>query len=60
MANSKKKNKKKLKPDWKKAASALENSLGKRVEIKQRKANNLLTIEIDNLAELKEIVEKLK
>lgn len=61
VADSKKeKTKKKLKPDWKKAASALENSLGKRVEIKQRKANNLLTIEIDNLAELKEIVEKLK
>lgn len=56
----KEKTKKKLKPDWKKAASDLENSLGKKVEIKQRKTNNLLTIEIDNLAELEKIVEKLK
>lgn len=58
--NKKTKKKNQLEPDWEQAASELEDNLGKRVKIKQRKNNNLLTIEIDNLAELKKIVKKLK
>lgn len=45
---------------WQQAAAELENNLGTKVKIKQRKKNNLLTIEIDSVDRLKELVKKLK
>ncbi|TDO73725.1 ParB family chromosome partitioning protein [Halanaerobium saccharolyticum] len=58
------KEKKEKKPEldqvWQQAASELEKNLGTKVKIKQRKKNNLLTIELDSLDKLKELVEKLK
>ena len=56
----KKKKKKELAPDWEKAASELEKNLGTKVKIKQRQKNNLLTIEIDSVEKLNELVERLK
>lgn len=56
----KKKEKKELDQAWQQAASELEKNLGTKVKIKQRQKNNLLTIELDSVEKLKELVEKLK
>lgn len=56
----KKKEKAELDKSWQRAAAELEKNLGTRVKIKQRKKNNLLTIELDSVDKLKELVEKLK
>ena len=56
----KKKEKKELDQAWQQAASELEKNLGAKVKIKQRQKNNLLTIELDSVEKLKELVEKLK
>lgn len=55
-----KKEKKELNSAWKQAAAKLEKNLGTKVKIKQRKKNNLLTIELDSVDKLNELVEKLK
>ena len=55
-----KKEKKELNSDWKQAAAKLEKNLGTKVKIKQRKKNNLLTIELASVDKLNELVEKLK
>jgi len=56
----KKEEKTELDQVWQQAASELEKNLGTRVKIKQRKKNNLLTIELDSLDQLNELVKKLK
>ena len=56
----KKKEKAELDKSWQQAAAELEKNLGTRVKIKQRKKNNLLTIELDSVDKLKELVKKLK
>ncbi len=56
----KKKEKAELDKSWQQAAAELEKNLGTRVKIKQRKKSNLLTIELDSVDKLKELVEKLK
>jgi ParB family chromosome partitioning protein len=56
---AKKKKKSGLPQDWQQAASKLEKKLGTKVKIKQRKKNNLLTIELDSVESLNELVEKL-
>lgn len=55
----KKKEKKDLPAEWQNAAVKLEENLGTRVKIKQRKKNNLLTIELNSIEKLNELVEKL-
>lgn len=57
----KKENKKQeeLTAAWKKAEAELEKSLQTKVRIKKRKKNNLLTIEIDNLEKLNQLIKKL-
>lgn len=56
----KKKEKAELDQAWQKAAAELEKKLGTKVKIKQRKKNNLLTIELDSVDKLNELVKKLK
>lgn len=56
----KKEKKAELDQAWQQAASELEKNLGTKVKIKQRKKNNLLTIELDSVDKLKELVKKLK
>lgn len=56
----KEKEKEGLAPVWKNAELKLEKQLGTKVRIKKRKKNNLLTIEINNIAKLNELIEKLK
>jgi ParB family chromosome partitioning protein len=56
----KKKQEKKLDQVWQQAAAELEKNLGTKVKIKQRQKNNLLTIELDSVDKLNELVEKLK
>lgn len=51
--------KKELPAEWQSAAVKLEENLGTRVKIKQRKKNNLLTIELESIEKLNELVEKL-
>jgi ParB family chromosome partitioning protein len=55
----KKKEKEELPQAWQQAAAELEKKLGTKVKIKQRKKNNLLTIELDSVDRLNELVEKL-
>lgn len=55
----KKKQKKELSSEWKKGIEKLEKSLGKKVKIKQRQKNNLVTIEINDLKELNELIKNL-
>lgn len=55
----KKKEKKELPQAWQQAAAELEKKLGTKVKIKQRKKNNLLTIELDSVDSLNELVKKL-
>ena len=55
----KKKEKEELPQAWQQAAAELEQKLGTKVKIKQRKKNNLLTIELDSVDRLNELVEKL-
>lgn len=57
--NEKKKEKKELPAVWKDAAAKLEKNLGTKVKIKQRKKNNLLTIELKSVDKLNELLEKL-
>ncbi len=45
---------------WQRGAAELEKKLKTRVKIKKRKKNNLLTIELDSVDKLNELVEKLK
>lgn len=54
-----KQKKEELKPVWQKAAVELEKKLNTKVKIKQRKKNKLLTIEIDNIEKLNELLDKL-
>ena len=56
----KKKEKAELDQAWQQAAAELEKNLGTKVNIKQRQKNNLLTIELDSVDKLKELIEKLK
>lgn len=56
----KKKKEKKLDQVWQQAAAELEEKLGTKVKIKQRQKNNLLTIELNSVDKLNELVEKLK
>ena len=56
----KKEEKPELDQVWQQAVLELEKKLGTKVKIKQRKKNNLLTIELDSVDKLKELVEKLK
>ena len=56
----KKKEKTELDQIWQQAAAELEKNLGTKVKIKQRQKTNLLTIELDNVDKLNELVEKLK
>ena len=56
----KKKEKTELNQAWKQGAAELEKNLGTKVKIKQRQKNNLLTIELDSVDKLNELVEKLK
>ncbi|MFW5885654.1 MAG: ParB/RepB/Spo0J family partition protein [Halanaerobium sp.] len=56
----KKKEKAELSPAWQQGAAELEKKLGTKVKIKQRKKNNLLTIELDSVDKLNELVDKLK
>lgn len=58
-ANKKKTEVKSLGADWENALSKLEKKLETKVEIKQRKKNNLLTIEIDSLDKLNQLINKL-
>ncbi|MFN2340481.1 MAG: ParB/RepB/Spo0J family partition protein [Halanaerobium sp.] len=61
LKDKKKKNKeKKLDQVWQQAAAELEEKLGTKVKIKQRQKNNLLTIELNSVDKLNELVEKLK
>ena len=55
----KKKEKEELPQVWQQAAAELEKKLGTKVNIKQRKKNNLLTIELDSVDRLNELVKKL-
>ncbi|MGM0499855.1 MAG: ParB/RepB/Spo0J family partition protein [Bacillota bacterium] len=55
----KKKQKEELEPAWQKAAVELEKKLKTKVKIKQRKKNKLLTIEIDNIEKLNNLLDKL-
>ncbi|MGP3778265.1 ParB/RepB/Spo0J family partition protein [Halanaerobium saccharolyticum] len=55
----KKKEKEELPQAWQQAAAELEKKLGTKVKIKQRKKNNLLTIELDSVDRLNELVKKL-
>jgi len=55
----KKKEKEELPQVWQQAAAELEKKLGTKVKIKQRKKNNLLTIELDSVDRLNELVKKL-
>ncbi|CCU79894.1 Chromosome (plasmid) partitioning protein ParB / Stage 0 sporulation protein J [Halanaerobium saccharolyticum subsp. saccharolyticum DSM 6643] len=58
--NEKKKNKKQeLEPIWQEAAVELEKKLKTKVNIKKRKKNNLLTIEIDSIEKLNDLLDKL-
>ncbi len=56
---NKKKKKNELEPVWQKAAARLEKKLKTKVNIKKRKKNNLLTIEIDSIDKLNDLLEKL-
>ena len=56
----KKKEKAELDQAWKQAAAELEKNLGSKVKIKQRQKNNLLTIELESVDKLNELVEKLR
>lgn len=56
----KKEEKVELDQAWQQAAAELEKNLGTKVKIKQRKKNNLLTIELDSVDKLNELVKKLK
>jgi ParB family chromosome partitioning protein len=55
-----KKKKEELGQIWQQAASELEKKLKTKVKIKKRKKNNLLTIELDSVDKLNELLEKLK
>ena len=55
----KKKKKEELGPVWQEAAFKLENKLNTKVNIKKRKKNNLLTIEIDSIEKLNDLLDKL-
>lgn len=55
----KKKQKEELEPAWQKAAVELEKKLKTKVKIKQRKKNKLLTIEVDNIEKLNDLLDKL-
>jgi ParB family chromosome partitioning protein len=58
--NKKVKNKKEeLEPAWQKAVVELEKKLNTKVKIKQRKKNKLLTIEVDNIEKLNDLLDKL-
>ena len=58
--NKNKKNKKQeLEPIWQEAAVELEKKLKTKVNIKKRKKNNLLTIEIDSIEKLNDLLDKL-
>jgi ParB family chromosome partitioning protein len=58
--NEKKKNiKQELEPIWQEAAVELEKKLKTKVKIKKRKKNNLLTIEIDSIEKLNDLLDKL-
>lgn len=55
----KKEKKNQLSSAWKNAEAKLEKNLGAKVRIKRRKKNNLVTIEINDLAKLNEMIDKL-
>lgn len=55
----KKKQKEELEPAWQNAVVKLEKKLKTKVKIKQRKKNKLLTIEIDNIEKLNNLLDKL-
>jgi len=55
-----KKEKAELGQAWQQGAAELEKNLQTKVKIKQRKKNNLLTIELESVDKLNELVEKLK
>jgi len=55
----KSRDKKKLTPEWKEAVRNLSEKLGSTVKIKQRKKNNVLMIEIDNIDKIKKMIKKL-
>ena len=55
-----KKEKAELGQAWQQGVAELEKNLKTRVKIKKRKKNNLLTIELDSVDKLNELVEKLK
>jgi ParB family chromosome partitioning protein len=58
--NKKEKNQKEeLEPAWQKAVVELEKKLNTKVKIKQRKKNKLLTIEVDNIEKLNDLLDKL-
>jgi ParB family chromosome partitioning protein len=56
----KKKESNELSPIWQQAAEELGKKLGTKVKIKQRKKNNLLTIEIDSVEKLNNLMKKIK
>jgi ParB family chromosome partitioning protein len=56
----KKKESSELSPIWQQAAEELGKKLGTKVKIKQRKKNNLLTIEIDSVEKLNNLMKKIK
>ncbi|RCW52178.1 ParB/RepB/Spo0J family partition protein [Halanaerobium sp. ST460_2HS_T2] len=56
----KKKESSELSPIWQQAAEELGEKLGTKVKIKQRKKNNLLTIEIDSVEKLNNLMKKIK
>ena len=55
----KKKKKEELEPVWQEAAVELEKKLKTKVNIKKRKKNKLLTIEIDSIEKLNDLLDKL-
>ncbi len=55
-----KKEKVELGQAWQQGVAELEKNLKTRVKIKKRKKNNLLTIELDSVDKLNELLEKLK
>ncbi|RQD75904.1 MAG: chromosome partitioning protein ParB, partial [Halanaerobium sp. MSAO_Bac5] len=57
--NKKKAKNSELSQEWTTAAEKIAESLGSKVKIKSRKKNKLLTIEIESIEKLEEIIAKL-
>lgn len=57
---NKNKQAKALSANWQQAAEKLSQNIGMKVSIKQRQKNNLLTIEIDSLEKLEQLIDNFK